>query len=476
MKDFKEFILTNADVDLHNLKIRINPCLYEHITSYFRENLSKNRYYKLFTKNFILLYYISYISYHKQFSCSNSMIVYNDMCRRSVNNFKETLLQLRLIDIAIINKTSNCCYSTKYNRVYLPVDDDLLSILQSCKSKKNYTILTYKNINYNLFSYISKRLELISNNKRKNKNENNINNCIKDVHPIIASDIKLTDNVDKQKSLINPDVYSYLNFYSELRLDLPENISQISVTSEGPHTIMSHDEYERLINDTFKNISPVVNENDSRVYSIFHRLKKDFRQYLRFENEQIFEYGDIPCSHWLCLYGYLKSKNIVPEKELEDYASYVTNLNRGDDFYSRMKDFINGDISLHGVFSREDAKHVLNIWINEDRKKLKRCYKGNCRDQIEYCYRRICEIFEIKWPNIFKFIISTDNKGNDSIHNILCRFETLMLSSIINKLNNTLYVKCFPLHDSMWCKKSDFEKLTYNNIDFNTECLEYINK
>lgn len=432
MKFYKIFKFNKNNIPRNDsLIISINPVLYHEICLFFKENLNKPRYWKLFSENFIYLYYIHYIncSYRNGTTIADSLLIHLKCSRRYITTLKSELKRLRLIDYSLIKEENSTRFKPSvYSRITLPVEN----VIETCnrsKSYKDYIDIEYNNIDKHVTDSVMRYFNTI---KAANKSNN------------------------------------LSNKYANLRIKIPEDVHLVD-TSYG---LMSVNSYNDMINNIFINETPKINDKDSRIYSLFHRLPKKYRKYLFYKGAPLVEFGDIPCSHWLCLSVLIKHSDI-PQTEKDYFTSLVINLSHTNGFYGKILEWINEDEKFTRRYDRESLKHYLLMFMNYDRKKLNSIYNGKLSSESTHVLKKIYDIFNDKFPNLLKFIMSIPNSGDDSIHNRLSRIETNIITSLIKTYEETYHIDdLISLHDSIWCTEHTLNIL--KDADFNKDCINFV--
>ena len=136
MKFYKIFKFNKNNIPINDsLIISINPVLYHEICLFFKENLNKPRYWKLFSENFIYLYYIHYInaSYRNGTTIADSLLIHHKCSRRYITTLKSELKRLRLIDYSLIKEENSTRFKPSvYSRITLPVEN----VIETCTRSK----------------------------------------------------------------------------------------------------------------------------------------------------------------------------------------------------------------------------------------------------------------------------------------------------------------------------------------------------
>jgi len=320
---------------------------------------------------------------------------------------------------------------------------------------------------------------------------------------------KKTDvNINKLDSVIKRRVYNQLNSLQNECLwdwigkkDILKNeklLSDVKVW-ESNYINELRNRYQNLRsslfnlkNDNYENLSFFRDNYGGRLYNLYSRVIREFREYLSIEGEESVEL-DIKGSHISCLYYLiveLNNKDCTNPfiNDIKVQLIKLGNKNFGNDFLTKHKSLFEGD----GIFwsndnkddyndfygfmkscfndegERGEYKKFINYILNSDslrsRKNFK--YKGRNIDELEIEFFGIGGwelINDLKKIDLFKYI--SKDKGR-----IKPFYRKKNISLILHKIENGLMDRCrkvmldkniiyISMFDSFIVKKNESKKI-----------------
>ena len=204
------------------------------------------------------------------------------------------------------------------------------------------------------------------------------------------------------------------------------------------------------IEETRKLAHPAHHTKNSphRFYHYFHSIPKELRSRLRLEGEEIVELFDI---HNCAL---LMVNFVLPEPD-----EYFEKLTLSGKIYETIRDWVNMTYGCN--WDREFTKSAANKYLNISNWKLDKAeiYDKSINKDAYY----VSQFFKNECPNVYNYIRNTHQCTSKEVYrNFTKELEKnesyIIVDNICKELWNNFSVECISLHDSIWCKKSDFEK------------------
>lgn len=205
------------------------------------------------------------------------------------------------------------------------------------------------------------------------------------------------------------------------------------------------------IEETQKLAHPAHHTKNSphRYYHYFHSIPKELRSRLRLDGEEIVELFDI---HNCAL---LMVNFVLPEPD-----EYFEKLTLSGKIYETIRDWVNMTYGCN--WDREFAKSATNKYLNISNWKLDKAeiYDKSINKDAYY----VSQFFKNDCPNVYDYIRNTHQCTTKEVYrNFTKELEKnesyIIVDNICKELWNNFNIECISLHDSIWCKKSDFEKL-----------------
>lgn len=188
-----------------------------------------------------------------------------------------------------------------------------------------------------------------------------------------------------------------------------------------------------------------------RYYHYFHSMPKEVRSRLRLDNEELVEMFDIHNCMLLMLNFVLP----IPDE-------YFEKLTLSGKIYESIRDWVN--CSYNTNWDREFTKTATNKYLNISNWKIDRAEISDKSANTDAYY--VSQFFKNEHPNVYNYIRNTHQCTSKQVYNNftkeLEKYESfIIVDNICKELWNNYNVRCISLHDSIWCKKSDYEKI-YN--------------
>lgn len=206
-----------------------------------------------------------------------------------------------------------------------------------------------------------------------------------------------------------------------------------------------------VLNETSKlQARPAVLNEDGRYYHRFHNISRGNRCNLYLDDEKLYECFDVHNCHFTllnCIFD-----NTIPDKEKEAY--YLNSIN--GKFYENVASWVNNTCGAN--WTRDDAKLFCNMYINLGKGRIKRALKSKASKYMAELW--VDRYFETNYPSIRNFILNTKN-----MHVLLSKAETRI---IVDNMCKDLYekhgIEAITLHDGLYVKESDYNKINESNI------------
>ena len=213
------------------------------------------------------------------------------------------------------------------------------------------------------------------------------------------------------------------------------------------------------IEETRKLAHPAHHTKNSphRYYHYFHSILKELRSRLRLDGEEIIELFDI---HNCAL---LMVNFVLPEPD-----EYFEKLTLSGQIYETIRDWANMTYGCN--WDREFTKSATNKYLNISNWKLDKAeiYDKSINKDAYY----VSQLFKNKCPIVYNYIRSTHQCTSKQVYcnftKELEKFESyVIVDNICKEIWNKFGCKVISLHDSVWCKKSEYDKIKDNYSEIN---------
>ena len=219
------------------------------------------------------------------------------------------------------------------------------------------------------------------------------------------------------------------------------------------------------IEETRKLAHPAHHTKNSphRYYHYFHSILKELRSRLRLDGEEIIELFDI---HNCAL---LMVNFVLPEPD-----EYFEKLTLSGQIYETIRDWVNFNYGTK--WNRDFTKSAANKYLNISNWKLDKAeiYDKSINKDAYY----VSQFFKNECSIVYNYIRNTHQCTSKQVYcnftKELEKFESyVIVDNICKEIWNKFGCKVISLHDSVWCKKSDYDKIkdNYSVIDKVKELL-----
>lgn len=213
------------------------------------------------------------------------------------------------------------------------------------------------------------------------------------------------------------------------------------------------------IEETRKLAHPAHHTKNSphRFYHYFHSILKELRSRLRLDGEEIIELFDI---HNCAL---LMVNFVLPEPD-----EYFEKLTLSGKIYEKICGWVNFNYGTK--WNRDFTKSAANKYLNISNWKLDKAeiYDKSINKDAYY----VSQFFKNECPNVYNYIRNTHQCTSKQVYcnftKELEKFESyVIVDNICKEIWNKFGCKVISLHDSVWCKKSDYDKIKDNYSKIN---------
>lgn len=198
-----------------------------------------------------------------------------------------------------------------------------------------------------------------------------------------------------------------------------------------------------------------------KIYSVFSRIRRPLRKFIRFNGEHLVEASDIHCAHYAMLPVVFRYCDIsVPKEEMERFIA----LTQTKDLY--------GEVVAGTGISRDAIKPVFQSFysIKDESQYL---YAG--RRKGEYRQRElICRFFRTNFPNIYRQMLHFHKSHDYTLKSVANMAESNIMNPICGKLMS-FGLHPFRLHDAIYLTKTEF-KASKSLINIDKEIYGKINE
>ena len=198
-----------------------------------------------------------------------------------------------------------------------------------------------------------------------------------------------------------------------------------------------------------------------KIYSVFSRIRRPVRKFIRFNGEHLVEASDIHCAHYAMLPVVFRYCNIsVPKEEMERFVI----LTQTKDLY--------GEVVKGTEISRDTIKPVFQSFysIKDESQYL---YAGHRKG--EYRQRElICRFFRTNFRAIYGQMLHFHKSHDYTLKSVANMAESNIMNPICRKLMS-FGLHPFRLHDAIYLTKTEFE-VSKSLINIDKEIYEKINE
>lgn len=198
-----------------------------------------------------------------------------------------------------------------------------------------------------------------------------------------------------------------------------------------------------------------------KIYSVFSRIRRPVRRFIRYRGEHLVEASDVHCAHYAMLPVVFRYCGInVPEEEMERFVR----LTQTGDLY--------GEAVKGTDFTRDEIKPVFQSFysIKDEQQYL---FAG--RKKGEYRQRElICRFFRSNFPAIYERMLNFHKTHSYTLKSVANIAESDIMNPICERLIGYGFHP-FRLHDAIYMTEAEFDA-SKSLIDINKEVYKKINE
>ena len=423
--------------------------LIQHYADKFSTNKATNRAYK---KIFYLIYKLNVIDKQNN-EYGFAEINFNLFKSISKRKYKEILIDLYMNGLIYTN------ISPKKNNTGRNKDGEKITRaykIDRSKIKVNDEVnLLNVNDEVNLLNLFNKTKNNSNNNSNSNINNSNINSNINPISFNIfqtpSYQYKGTFFEDKEGN------YNIRRTYEMIELD----------RDKVPYKEGS-EELNRLAKIWNKHTNAYRNMN--RIYSWFHQIHGEEREFFMINGSNLREAFDVPACNF-CILAKLLEKTNCDKDELRKFQNIIKN----EYIYGNIAKYLNLDIEDKAI--KKAIKQSCQHWLNIRKCKL---HTGSWNDEY---FNGIDTYFKSELPSIYEELINwREEKHNGKISKMLWYdFQEVEYDIISNKICNYLYKKYnvtpITVHDAIYITDEDRKKIKekIEDIFWQELDLKYLN-
>ena len=300
--------------------------------------------------------------------------------------------------------------------------------------------------------------------EHKSFNFNTISDIIYLIYNILDNVHEIREREKETKQIGGTDVRELIrNQYYIEKSDKPEGNSEfayyagLSIDLEGLDLcIRAKDLYDIAGLDRIPHIGKA-----GKIYSVFSRIRRPLRKFIRFNGEHLVEASDIHCAHYAMLPVVFRYCDIsVPKEEMERFVA----LTQTKDLY--------GEVVAGTGIGRDTIKPVFQSFysIKDESQYL---YAG--RRKGEYRQRElICRFFRTNFPDIYRQMLHFHKSHDYTLKSVANMAESNIMNPICDKLMS-FGLHPFRLHDAIYLTETEF-KASKSLIDIDKETYGKINE
>ena len=219
------------------------------------------------------------------------------------------------------------------------------------------------------------------------------------------------------------------------------------------------------------------NDTDFRFYHPFHNLKKEMRKQVKLDDEPLVENFDVHNCHYALLNALIKNERSIPQEEKDKF--WELTVEQGQ-LYESFVEFVHEEGVTRDRVKTEAFAKYLN-YKNDTMNRLRRNYENPDAPKRQVNAQRLLILldiyFETVFPNIRKFIYTIRNKDYKALHYEMNKIETSIITfGIAKELYEKYGVLALTLHDGIYMKQSDADKLKRLGVSTEIMFKEYLKK
>ena len=401
------------------------------------------------------------------------------------------------------NKATNTAYKKIFYLIYkMNIEDNLNNEFGfteiDCRIFKSLSKRKYKDMLNDMFKHglIYTNLPLSKSNTGRDNNGKKITRgykvdrsligkelCDDEVKPLEFTTIsKSIDSISKSiKHISNPISISFTSFptlhiqymgtffeNSNGDYDIMKTYSLITLDREKIPYKEGTEEWNSLAKIWNKHTKAYKNMN--RIYSWFHQVHGEEREFFTIAGSHLREAFDVPACNFCILAKLLENSNCDKE-ELKKFQHII----KYEYIYEKIANYLNLDISDKAI--KKAIKASCQHWLNIRKSKL---HTGSWNDEY---FNGIDKFFKSELPSIYSELINwREEKHNGKVSKMLWYdFQAVEYEIISKKICNYLYkrYKATPVtvHDAIYLTDTDRAKIDENleEIFWNELNLKYVN-
>ena len=423
--------------------------LIQHYADKFSTNKATNRAYK---KIFYLIYKLNVIDKQNN-EYGFAEINFNLFKSISKRKYKEILIDLYMNGLIYTN------ISPKKNNTGRNKDGEKITRAYKIdRSKVN--VVDNENVLHDEYSTL---VEELFNKTKKNSNNNsnsNINNS-----NINFNNIPISFNIFQTPS------YQYKGTFFEDK-EGNYNIRRTYEMIELDRDKVPYKEGSKELNRLAKIWNKHTNayRNMNRIYSWFHQIHGEEREFFMINGSHLREAFDVPACNF-CILAKLLEKTNCDKDELRKFQNIIKN----EYIYGKIAKYLNLDINDKAI--KKAIKQSCQHWLNIRKNKL---HTGSWKDEY---FNGIDTYFKSELPSIYDELINwREEKHNGKMSKMLWYdFQEVEYDIISNKICSYLYKKYnvtpVTVHDAIYITDEDRKKIKENieDIFWQELDLKYLN-
>lgn len=225
---------------------------------------------------------------------------------------------------------------------------------------------------------------------------------------------------------------SELSYYSDLTIDI-DGLSECT-------------SFRDLYSISHLNRVPVIDKS-GKIYSVFTRIRRPIRKYIRYGGERLVEVSDVRCAHFAMLPVVFRYCNItVHDEEMGKFRE----LTQTEDLYA--------DVVKGTDISRDAVKQIFQSFYsirNEEQYLYAGIAKGEQRER-----RIVCDYFKRNFPSIYRAIMDFHTDHDYTLKSVANIVESNIMNPICDRLI-VLGLHPFRLHDAVYMTESECRKIPF---------------
>lgn len=233
--------------------------------------------------------------------------------------------------------------------------------------------------------------------------------------------------------------------------------ADLAIDCEGlGHCIRAKDLYD------IANLNKIPERGKAgKIYSVFSRIRRPLRKFIRYNGEHLVEASDVHCAHYAMLPVVFRYCDIsVHKDEMERFV-----------MFTQTKDLYGETVKETGI-SRDAIKPVFQSFysIKDENQYL---YAGRRKGESEQ-RELICCFFRTNFPEIYSQMLHFHKNHDYTLKSVANMAESNIMNPICDKLIS-YGLHPFRLHDAIYLTTTEFEA-SKSLIDINEEVYGKINE